>query len=113
MDDRLRRAVEERAGDLVGLTADLIRFPTVNPPGEAYGPCAEFVGARLARHGYETLFVRGEGAPGDSDRYPRINVVARANTCMLVTRSDCRVSIVTARARGPSTAMQEIGRAHV
>ena len=77
MDDRLRRAVEERAGDLVGLTADLIRFPTVNPPGEAYGPCAEFVGARLARHGYETLFVRGEGAPGDSDRYPRINVVAR------------------------------------
>lgn len=77
MNEALWRAVDDRRDDLVALTADLIRFPTVNPPGEAYTPCAEYVARRLARSGFETIFIRGEGAPGDSDRYPRTNVVAR------------------------------------
>ncbi|PBB21271.1 acetylornithine deacetylase/succinyl-diaminopimelate desuccinylase family protein [Mesorhizobium sp. WSM4313] len=77
MNERLLKAVEDRADDLVALTADLIRFPTVNPPGEAYRPCAEFLGARLKKLGFETEFIRAEGAPGDSDRYPRVNVIAR------------------------------------
>ncbi|MCV0397953.1 MAG: acetylornithine deacetylase/succinyl-diaminopimelate desuccinylase family protein [Rhizobiaceae bacterium] len=77
MNEALARAVRDRTEDLVALCVDLIRFPTINPPGEAYGPCAEFVGAWLSRRGFETSFIRGEGAPGDSDRYPRTNVVAR------------------------------------
>ncbi|RVC93356.1 succinyl-diaminopimelate desuccinylase, partial [Mesorhizobium sp. M2A.F.Ca.ET.017.03.2.1] len=77
MNERLLGAVEDRTDDLVALTADLIRFPTVNPPGEAYRPCAEFLGERLKKLGFETEFIRAEGAPGDSDRYPRVNVVAR------------------------------------
>ncbi len=77
MNDRLLRAVEARTDDLVALTRDLIRFPTVNPPGEAYTPCAEFIAARLGRSGFQTRLIRGEGTPGDSDRYPRTNVVAR------------------------------------
>ncbi|RWD17215.1 MAG: acetylornithine deacetylase/succinyl-diaminopimelate desuccinylase family protein, partial [Mesorhizobium sp.] len=54
-----------------------IRFPTINPPGEAYRPCAEYVGARLKKRGFEVEFIRAEGTPGDTDRYPRVNVVAR------------------------------------
>ena len=77
MDERLMRAVEDRRDDVAALTADLIRFPTVNPPGDGYRPCAEFVAARLRKRGFEIEFVRAEGAPGDSERYPRINVVAR------------------------------------
>jgi succinyl-diaminopimelate desuccinylase len=77
MNEQLFRAVEARTEDLVALTADLIRFPTVNPPGDAYTPCAEFIGERMRRSGFETTFVRGEGTPGDSDRYPRTNVIAR------------------------------------
>jgi succinyl-diaminopimelate desuccinylase len=77
MHDRLLTAIDARADDLVALTTDLIRFPTVNPPGEAYRPCAEYVGERLRRLGFGVEFVRGEGAPGDSDRYPRVNVIAR------------------------------------
>jgi succinyl-diaminopimelate desuccinylase len=77
MQDRLFRAVEERTDELVSLTSDLIRFPTVNPPGEAYTPCAEYIGRRLQRQGFSVQYVRGEGAPGDSDRYPRTNVIAR------------------------------------
>lgn len=77
MTDRLLRGVEARADDLVALTADLIRFPTVNPPGEAYRPCAEFIAERLKKRGFGIELIRGEGTPGDNDRYPRVNVVAR------------------------------------
>jgi len=69
--------IDDRVDDLVELTADLIRFPTINPPGEAYRPCAEFIGDRLSKRGFKIEYVRAEGAPGDSDTYPRINVIAR------------------------------------
>lgn len=77
MTQRLLETIDERVDDLVALTADLIRFPTVNPPGEAYRPCAEYIATRLRRRGFETELVRAEGTPGDNDRYPRTNVVAR------------------------------------
>jgi succinyl-diaminopimelate desuccinylase len=77
MNEHLLKAVDDRIDDLVALTVDLIRFPTVNPPGEAYTPCAEYLGARLKKRGFGIEFVRGEGAPGDTDRYPRTNVIAR------------------------------------
>jgi len=35
MNESLFRAVEDRRQAVVSLTQDLIRFPTVNPPGEA------------------------------------------------------------------------------
>jgi len=75
--EKLLEAVEARRDEVTALTRELIRFPTVNPPGEAYTPCAEFIGNYLKRHGFEVEYVRGEGAPGDTDRYPRTNVVAR------------------------------------
>ena len=73
----LRARIAGKTDDLVALTCDLIRFPTVNPPGEAYTPCAEYIGRRLAARGFEVAYVRGEGAPGDSDAWPRTNVIAR------------------------------------
>jgi len=73
----LFRRIAERRDDLVALTRDLIRIPTVNPPGDVYTDCAEFLGRRLAGRGFAVEYVRAEGAPGDSDRYPRTNVIAR------------------------------------
>lgn len=77
MNESLARAVSERTDELVALTVDLIRYPTVNPPGEAYTPCAEYLARKLEARGFQTRLVRGEGTPGDSDRYPRTNVIAR------------------------------------
>jgi succinyl-diaminopimelate desuccinylase len=76
-DEALLRAIEDREGEIVSLTQELVRFPTVNPPGDAYRPCAEHLGERLKARGFQVEYVRAEGTPGDSDRYPRINVVAR------------------------------------
>jgi succinyl-diaminopimelate desuccinylase len=75
--ESLFKVIEARREELVELARSLIRFPTVNPPGEAYQPCAEFIGRRLRDRGFEVQYVRATGTPGDSERYPRINVIAR------------------------------------
>ena len=71
------RTIDERRDELVALTQELVRFPTTNPPGMAYRECAEAIGRRLGKRGFAIEYVRGEGAPGDNDQYPRINVIAR------------------------------------
>ena len=77
MREALLRRIESKRDDLVALTVDLVRIPTVNPPGEAYAECAEFVGERLRNSGYGVEYVRAEGVRGDSARYPRTNVIGR------------------------------------
>ena len=74
---RLAAAVRDRRDEVVALTRALIRVPTVNPPGENYRAICALVADRLAASGFACAFVRGEGAPGDSDRFPRWNLVAR------------------------------------
>jgi len=75
--DRLMRAVEERRDELIALTQDLIRLPTLNPPGDNYLEICEYLAARLKKRGFATELIRAFGAMGDSDKYPRWNMVAR------------------------------------
>jgi succinyl-diaminopimelate desuccinylase len=75
--DKVLERIDNRVDEMVSLTCDLIRFPTINPPGEAYRPCAEYIGTRLEKRGFDVEYVRGEGTPGDSEAYPRVNVIAR------------------------------------
>ena len=76
MDDILQR-IDDKEAELIALTQDLIRFPTINPPGEAYEPCAQYLGERLKKRGFDVQYVRALGTPGDCDQYPRINIIAR------------------------------------
>jgi succinyl-diaminopimelate desuccinylase len=69
--------IERRRGDLIALTQALVRIPTLNPPGDNYREICDFLGARLRARGFVIELVRAEGAPGDSNRYPRWNIVAR------------------------------------
>jgi succinyl-diaminopimelate desuccinylase len=75
--DRLPAEISARTDDLVALTQDLIRIPTLNPPGDKYRDICEFIAARLRKSGFETSLLRAEGTPGDSARHPRWNLVAR------------------------------------
>jgi succinyl-diaminopimelate desuccinylase len=77
MIDALCRRLDAKRDALVELTRELVRIPTVNPPGEGYAPCARHLGERLQASGFEVAYPRAEGVIGDSDRHPRINVVAR------------------------------------
>lgn len=75
--DRVLSRIGERCDDLAALAGDLIRIPTVNPPGDAYTECCEYIGRRLESHGFSIEHLRAEGGVADSDRYPRSNVVCR------------------------------------
>ena len=77
MTDAVLQRLSDKGDQIVALTQALVRVPTVNPPGEAYGACAELVGERLRRRGFDVTYLRAEGTPGDSARRPRINVIAR------------------------------------
>ncbi len=75
--DTLRRAIEDRRADLIALTQDLVRLPTLNPPGDNYREICDLLAARLRPQGFDCRLLRATGAPGDSDRHPRWNLVAR------------------------------------
>lgn len=75
--ERLRAAIEARRAALIALTQDLIRIPTLNPPGEDYLAICEYLRDRLRRSGFDCRLMRARGTPGDSDRYPRWNILAR------------------------------------
>ena len=70
-DTALFTAVISRRADLIGLTQDLIRIPTRNPPGQNYRQICEYPAARLAAQRWEIDFIRAIGAPGDSAAHPR------------------------------------------
>jgi succinyl-diaminopimelate desuccinylase len=73
----LLAAIAARRDDLITLTQELIQIPTLNPPGENYRLICEYLEARLSKAGFEIELIRAFGTPGDSEKYPRWNVVAR------------------------------------
>ena len=73
---KFRQRVEDKRGDLISLTQDLIKIPTVNPPGEFYSDCVEYLNKRFKSKGFDTQIIRATGTPGDTNKYPRQNIVA-------------------------------------
>ena len=72
--------IAARRQALIGLTRDLIRIPTLNPPGRNYRAICDYLGERLLAQGFAVEFIRATGAPGDSDAFPRWNLVARLDS---------------------------------
>ncbi|WP_087211736.1 acetylornithine deacetylase/succinyl-diaminopimelate desuccinylase family protein [Yoonia vestfoldensis] len=73
----LMQAITDRRDVLIALTQDLIRIPTLNPPGAFYRDICDYLDQRLRKSGFATQLIRAHGTPGDSDKYPRWNIVAR------------------------------------
>ena len=74
---RLFTEIAAREADLIALTQDLVRIPTLNPPGRHYHRICDFLGDRLARKGFHIDMIRAKGAPADSEKYQRWNMIAR------------------------------------
>jgi len=73
--DRVLASVDDLADELVAFTSELIRVPTVNPPGAEYAACARLIGNRLAASGFDVDYVAAEGRPEHTPAHPRVNVV--------------------------------------
>ena len=75
--DQVLKEVEAARDEIVAFTADLIRIPTVNPPGDAYRECAELIGRRLGEVGLDVQYVEADGRVEHTAARPRVNVVGR------------------------------------
>jgi len=73
--ERVLAEVDRAAEEIVQLTADLVRIPTVNPPGEDYEACAHFLGDFLKRRAFDIEYMAADGRPEHTPRFPRINVI--------------------------------------
>jgi len=73
--DRVLQAVEAAADEVVAFTGDLIRIPTVNPPGECYEDCARLIGRMLDRCDFGVEYHAAEGRPEHTPQHPRLNVI--------------------------------------
>ncbi len=69
--------ITARADQLITLTQNLIRIPTLNPPGDNYREICEYLAKRLKSSGFSVELIRAKGTPGDNDQYPRWNLIAR------------------------------------
>lgn len=76
-DTPLKTAITARRDALVALTQELIRIPTLNPPGRHYHDICAALEARLAPQGFTCELIRAKGAAADSEAFPRWNLVAR------------------------------------
>ena len=73
--ERVLSEVDRAADELVQFTVDLVRIPTVNPPGEEYDACAHFLGEYLERRAFAVEYIAAEGRAEHTIRHPRVNVV--------------------------------------
>jgi succinyl-diaminopimelate desuccinylase len=67
--------VDRAADEIVQFTRDLVRIPTINPPGDEYAACARFLGDVLARQQFDVEYVVADSSEVHSARYPRVNVI--------------------------------------
>lgn len=74
---QLSTAINAKKSELVELTQALIKIPTINPPGSNYLEICEFLSTRLKSSGFQVELVRAKDSLGDSEQYPRWNVIAR------------------------------------
>jgi succinyl-diaminopimelate desuccinylase len=73
--DRVFAAIDEATSEMVDFTAEMVRIPTVNPPGDAYEECARFIGKRLAECDFGVEYFEATGRPEHTATHPRVNVV--------------------------------------
>jgi len=73
--DRVLHEVDALTEEAVAFTAEMVRIPTVNPPGENYEDCARLIGRRLAGCGFAVEYHPAEGRPEHTPTHPRLNVV--------------------------------------
>lgn len=77
VEEAVLQRLESMTDEMCAFLSELIRLPTVNPPGENYADCARFLGAKLDEFGYQVEYVPAEGRPEHTERFPRINVIGR------------------------------------
>lgn len=75
--DAICSSVDQIKDEMISFLQDLVRVPTINPPGENYIAGAELIGNQLKKFGYETSYIAAEGLKEHTPAHPRVNVFGR------------------------------------
>jgi succinyl-diaminopimelate desuccinylase len=67
--------VDAARDEIIACAQELVRIPTVNPPGDCYRDCATAVGRHLHECGFDVWFLEAEGLPEHTGTHPRVNVL--------------------------------------
>jgi len=67
--------VDSLGDEMLAFLKGLIAIPTVNPPGDNYVPCAEYIGDKLREFAYDVAYITPEGRPENTTKHPRRNVI--------------------------------------
>ena len=67
--------IDSLTDEMLKFLQGLVAIPTVNPPGNNYVPCAEYIGAKLREFCYEVSYVTAERRPEHTAAHPRCNVI--------------------------------------
>jgi len=73
--ERVLKEVDAVAAEAAAFTAEMVRIPTVNPPGENYEDCARLIGEKLRAQGHAIEYHAAEGKAEHTAAYPRLNVI--------------------------------------
>ena len=77
--EQIINEIIKRKEDLIELTQNLIKIPTLNPPGNNYLEICEFLKSRMELSGFNSKLMRAFDTPGDSDKHPRWNLICSRN----------------------------------
>lgn len=69
--------IDELADEMVEFLRQIVRIPTVNPPGEHYADCARVIGEKLQDFGYDVNYVEATDRPECTRDHPRVNLIGR------------------------------------
>ncbi len=75
--ERVLGEVDRARDEILACAAELVRIPTVNPPGECYEECARAIGRHLDRCGFIVELLAADGCPEHTPAHPRVNVLGR------------------------------------
>jgi succinyl-diaminopimelate desuccinylase len=72
---RVLTEVDAAREEIVQCARELVRIPTVNPPGDCYRDCATAIGRHLHQCGFDVWFLEAEGLAEHTKSHPRVNVL--------------------------------------
>ncbi len=76
--DRLLKTIEDMRDEIIGITADFVKIPNVNPPGENYPKFTDYYAKRTKELGLEATIIEVPKERVEAMGYelPRTNALA-------------------------------------
>jgi succinyl-diaminopimelate desuccinylase len=75
LEQKVLSRIDSLSDEIVAFLQGFVAIPTVNPPGDHYVPCAEYIGAKLRDLSYDVSYVTATGRPEHTITHPRCNVI--------------------------------------